>query len=588
MQLAFNGSHVSRSRLDPRLFTASPWSRVALILVASLLPLVSPFPAAAHAGQTPGQPIAATLNYISNAWTVLTRSMDQCKTLYDPKKPGRSTIYFPAGFPIPSKVKDLGRTCPIQIRRLPRVIHDLGEIDVRKIQPEGLLYLPNPYVVPGGMFNEMYGWDSYFILRGLLEAGKLDLAHGIVENFFFEIGHYGAILNSNRTYHLTRSQPPFLSEMVRAVYDAEKSRGREDRAWLEEAYPFIVRTENFWTHAPNLAGTTGLSRYFDFGQGPAPELGSSSDSYYRHAASYLLAHPGAAQGYLTWMRGKPASQNSLGPLFPVYVCNPGAGSLTRPPASETDCEQSGTAALSAAFYKGDRSIRESGFDITFKFGPFGEATPDYAAVGLNCLLYREEKDLEWMSLKLGQAGQARKWRERANHRREAITRYFWNAQQGGYFDYNFKTGKQSRYVYATTFYPLWTGAASRVQAKAVIRNLKLLEEPGGIVMSRETTGGQWDYPYGWAPVQLIAVEGVRRYGDGADADRLSADFLSMIAENFARDRTIYEKYNVVTRSSETNVRVGYTKNQVGFGWTNGVFITLFDELPATRRARLGR
>jgi alpha,alpha-trehalase len=243
-------------------------------------------------------------------------------------------------------------------------------------------------------------------------------------------------------------------------------------------------------------------------------------------------------------------------------------------------------ALAPAFYKGDRSLRESGFDITFRFGPFGDATPDYAAVGLNCLLYREERDLEWISNQLGKKAQARHWAATADERAKKIARYFWNAGRGLHFDYDFKTGQQSDYIYATTFYPLWVRAASQAQAQAVIKQARVLEEPGSVAMSRETTEGRWDYPYGWAPIQLIAMEGLRRYGDDADADRISINFLSMIAQNFDRDRTIYEKYNVLTRSSETHVRVGYKNNQVGFGWTNGVFVTLLHELPAAWRARV--
>jgi alpha,alpha-trehalase len=560
-----------------RVWFGTPFS----ILVALFLLGVGPANPAEQVDSRQG--VSATLRYISQAWNVLTRSMTECKTVYDPKAPSESTVYLPADFPVPLQVTKLEASCPVHVRDLPEVIHGLGQSKAGQIHPPGLLYLPHPYVVPGGIFNEMYGWDSYFILRGLLQAGRLDLARGIVENFFFEIEHYGAILNASRTFYLTRSQPPFLSEMVRAVYAAEESHGRHDRAWLEEAYPFIVKTEWFWTQPPHLAGTTGLSRFFDFGEGPARELGPSSDSYYRHAGSYFVAHPDQAARYLVWMRG--ASGNHLGSLFPVYVCNPGS-TLVR--ASGSSCEGSGAVALSAAFYKGDRSLRESGFDITFRFGPFGDATPDYAAVGLNCLLYREEKDLEWISNQLGKGAEARQWEATAEQRARRINRYFWNAERGLYFDYDFKTGKQSGYIYATTFYPLWAGAASRAQAQAVIKNLRLFSEPGGIVVSRETTEGQWDYPYGWAPIQLVAVEGLRRYGDDADASRISANFLTMIAQNFTRDHAIYEKYNVVTRSSETHVRVGYRRNQVGFGWTNGVFLTLLYELPAAWRQRLER
>ncbi|MDE3180502.1 MAG: trehalase, partial [Acidobacteriota bacterium] len=360
--------------------------------------LLCAFAPHASAAQTPGaQNYSAILHYISSAWSTLTRSMTECGTVHDPKLPGASDLYFPSGFAIPPELRTLSHSCAVRLAHLPRAIHHLGG---PPIQPAGLLYLPHAYVVPGGMFNEMYGWDSYFILLGLLEGGKLDLARGMTENFFFEISHYGAVLNANRTYYLTRSQPPFLSEMARAVYEAERARGRNGQAWLREAYPFIVRTEQFWTQPPNLAGATGLSRYFDFGEGPAPELGKDSDMYYRHAASYFVSHPGAAAGYLVSDRRLQRPSGILGPLFPVYICNPEGRPGGEASGAPKGCEEVEKAGLTPSFYKGDRSLRESGFDITFKFGPFGNATNDYAALGLNCLLYREEEDLAWMSREL--------------------------------------------------------------------------------------------------------------------------------------------------------------------------------------------
>ena len=98
-------------------------------------------------------------------------------------------------------------------------------------------------------------------------------------------------------------------------------------------------------------------------------------------------------------------------------------------------------------------------------------------------------------------------------------------------------------------------------------------------MSPENSGAQWDYPYGWAPVELLAIQGLRRYGYNTEADRLSYKFLSTVIENFQRDGTIREKYNVVTRSSESPVTVGYRENVVGFGWTNGPFLELLHALP---------
>ena len=107
-------------------------------------------------------------------------------------------------------------------------------------------------------------------------------------------------------------------------------------------------------------------------------------------------------------------------------------------------------------------------------------------------------------------------------------------------------------------------------------------------MSRRESEGQWDYPYGWAPTQLLAIKGLRRYGYNADADRISYKFLSMIAENFRRDGTIREKYNVVTRSSETHVGAGYKANVVGFGWTNAAFLEFLHDLPHEEVERLSK
>ena len=176
--------------------------------------------------------------------------------------------------------------------RVLRLPSNISEQQAGAILPHGLLYLPNPYVVPGGQFNEMYGWDSYFIIRGLLRDDHRDLAKGIVENFFYEIQHYGGVLNANRTYYLGRSQPPFLSSMILAVYEADHAAGQADRAWLEKAYGFAVKDHDQWTRAPHLAGDTGLSRYFDEGDGPVPEIMGDPSDYYRGVAHYFLVHEG--------------------------------------------------------------------------------------------------------------------------------------------------------------------------------------------------------------------------------------------------------------------------------------------------------
>jgi alpha,alpha-trehalase len=238
--------------------------------------------------------------------------------------------------------------------------------------------------------------------------------------------------------------------------------------------------------------------------------------------------------------------------------------------------------LTADFYKGDRSMRESGFDVTFRFGPFGAETHHYAPVCLNSLLYKTEKDLEQMSNLLGHPDEARNWKAKAAERQQRMVKYFWDENRGLFFDYNFVTHKRSKYEYATTFYPLWAGLASRTQAQAIIGNLKLFEQPGGLATSRTESQAQWDFPYGWAPIHLLAVEGMRRYDYGVEADRISGKFLSTVLDNFKREHNIREKYNMVTRSSETSIVAGYAQNVMGFGWTNAVFLELLHASPGAR------
>lgn len=549
------------------------------LLVASSLVLLTFFfaalpqaHAAAPASANEGQGLKPILDYISSAWDTLTRSMTDCQSVVDPKLKVSPVLYLPAGFEEPPAVRKLAADCNVRVEHLPIEIQHLGEIDTSKIQPHGLLYLENKYVVPGGRFNEMYGWDSYFIVRGLLRAGRVELARGMVDNFFFEIEHYGAMLNANRTYYLTRSQPPFLSSMFVDVYATMQKEGHADTTWLPRAYKDLEKDYEMWTHEPHLAGQTGLSRYYDFGEGSPAEAVQDETGFYRKVAGYFFFHPAQANDYI--VEGKPGvAQAVAGAPYSLQVCD-AATTMAHP-----ECEKPREFKLSADYYKGDRSMRESGFDVSFRFGPFGAATHHYAPVCLNSLLYKTEKDLEQISRWMGHTADAEKWSQRAAARKELISRYLWDKKQGQFFDYNLQTGQKSSYRYASTFYPLWAGLATPEQAKAVAQNLKSFEQPGGLPMSIEESGAQWDLPYGWGNIEMVAIDGLRRYGFNADADRISYEFLSTVAENFRRDGNIREKYNVVTRSSEAHVEMGYQMNVVGFGWTNAAFLELLHGLP---------
>ena len=521
------------------------------------------------------------LHYISVTWDRLSRSLNACETFLDSKTEGEPVLYLPVEIPSPAELAGLPERCKVRVERLPEKITPEDEKVVAEIRDDGLLFLENSYVVPGGQFNEMYGWDSYFIVRGLLRDDRRDLARGMVENFFYEIQHYGGVLNANRTYYLGRSQPPFLSSMILALYHADVAAGQPNPEWLAKAYRFAVTDYEQWTRAPHLAGDTGLSRYFDEGEGPVPEIMGDPSDYYRGVAHYYLVNEGEQSKHLVRADAQHPPGLILGPAFEVSLCD-----LPPAPSSAPNCAPADRVGLAADYYKGDRSLRESGFDITFRFGPYGVDTHHFAPICLNSLLYKTETDLEEMSRLLNRPADMQRWREKASERKERINRYLWDASRGLFTDYNFETHRRSTYEYATTFYPLWIGLASKEQASAVAKNVSLFEQAGGLAMGRNQTGAQWDYPYGWAPIHLLALEGLRKYGYDADADRISEKFLSMVLENFRRDHTIREKYNVVTRSTTTRVTAGYAVNVGGFGWTNAVFLELLHESPPELLARL--
>jgi alpha,alpha-trehalase len=483
--------------------------------------------------------------YIHQSWDHLQRSMTDCASFPDtktqPTQLNAPILYLPEEQKLTPELRALQQHCNVRILHLPHRIHNEGDLLPSELPTPGLLYLPNPYVVPGGRFNEMYGWDSYFILLGELADNRIPLARGTVENFFYEIDHYGAILNANRTYYLTRSQPPFLSSMVLAVYNAElPTDPKQAHDFLRESLPYLLRDHNLWVTAPHLDPTTGLSRYFDLGQGPVPEMGDDS-TYYTTVTHWLLAHPSAANA--------------------TYLEKSATG--TQPHANGY--------ALTASFYQGDRAMRESGFDTTFRFGPFSGSTQDFAPIDLNALLYKYERDLAFITATLGQPADAITWSTTAGDRLQAINSLLWDPTSGLYFDYNLRTRQRSTYHYITTYYALWAGIASPAKAARMVAALPLFDRPGGLATSTFTSGEQWDDPFGWAPTNWLATTGLIRYGYIGAALNIARQFTTTIATNFTLDGTLREKYNVADSSANVPIAAGYKQNVIGFGWTNAVY-----------------
>jgi alpha,alpha-trehalase len=524
-----------------------------------------------HGSGTPDS--TATRDYIHASWDKLTRSDLDCQSLSDPKIKNAPVLYLPFEMTLPPEVAALEEKCHVRVLRLPRKIEKLGDVMPQELTSEGLLYLPHPYVVPGGRFNEMYGWDSYFILLGLEADHREALAKGIVDNFLFEVEHYGSVLNANRTYYLTRSQPPFLTSMIRLVYEDRSSfaatpegRGEADQ-WLAHAYTVAEKDYSTWARPEHLAGRTGLARYYDYGSGPVPEMADDS-SYYTDIIRSLVEHPSAA-GSSFLIRGSEHPDEAEAARLKMTSCDVHASLL---------CERAwyGGYRLTADFYKGDRAMRESGFDPSDRFGPFSGATQHYAGVDLNCLLYRYERDLAHMGHLLGKPVDAERWDKRAAARAAAINRYLWLPRDGIFADYEFDRGRPSTYAYITSLYPLWAGVATREQADQVESKLSLFERPGGLSTSNTDTGLQWDEPYGWAPTNWIGVAGLDALGFHADAVRIAGHFDAMVDAGFAADGTIREKYNVVTGTARVEVAAGYTENVIGFGWTNAIYLKFKD------------
>lgn len=503
-----------------------------------------------HSTATPSLsfPTAADLravrSYIQRTWKTLTRSTEHILAAAKDSKIGhiqgdRWPVYVSIKADIQVVRQHLEQA--LSAEEMAKIDLRVLPAEVEQIEDHGLLYLPHDYVVPGGRFNEMYGWDSYFIQLGLLRDGEIHLAKSLVDQFVYEVEHYGTVLNANRTYMLTRSQPPVFTLMILAAY-----RHLQDRDWLLSTLSAAESYYYYWNVPPHLNQATGLSHYYDLGEGPAPEvIASEKDehgrTHYERIRDYYRTH--TVEGYDVNLYYDKTRHH-----------------------------------LTDLFFKGDRSMRESGLDPTDRFGPFSIDIIHYAPVCLNVLLYQMEQDMAEINQILGHHDAVTSWRDRAHNRHRMIDKFLWDEDKGQYYDYNFRTGRRRHYDYVTTFYPLWAGIASESQAKKVVQQLDRYEAPGGLRTSTQVTGNQWDAPFGWAPLNWIAIEGLRRYGYTREAERIARKFVSLLVQEFTRKGTLLEKYDVEACSGDVSdeIHFGYSTNEIGFGWTNGVLLELLE------------
>ncbi len=393
---------------------------------------------------------------------------------------------------------------------------------------DSLLPLPKPYVVPGGRFREVYYWDSYFTMLGLAESGHWDKIEDMVANFAYEIDTWGHIPNGNRTYYLSRSQPPFFSLMVELL-------ATHDRDALKNYLPQMEKEHAYWMDGQDslqngkadkrvvkLEDGAILNRYWDDKDTPRPE---------------------------SWLDDVNTAKS-----------NPNR------PATE--------------IYRDLRSAAASGWDFSSRWMDDPQKlstirTTSIVPVDLNALMFKMEKIIASASKAAGDDAKATRYDAMATDRQKAMEKYLWNDKEGWYADYDLKSHKVRNQLTAAALFPLYVNAASNDRAaKVAAATESRLLKPGGITTTTVNSGQQWDAPNGWAPLQWVATEGLQNYGKDDIAMEVSWRFLTNVQHTYDSQQKLVEKYDIT--STGTGGGGGEYPLQDGFGWSNGVTLKMLD------------
>ncbi|WP_270654037.1 alpha,alpha-trehalase [Enterobacter bugandensis] len=393
---------------------------------------------------------------------------------------------------------------------------------------DSLLPLPKPYVVPGGRFREVYYWDSYFTMLGLAESDHWDKISDMVDNFAYEIDTFGHIPNGNRSYYLSRSQPPFFSLMVELLATHDKDALKKYRPQMEKEYTYWMEgVESLQPGQANqrvvkLDDGSVLNRYWDDRDTPRPE---------------------------SWLDDITTAKS-----------NPNR------PATE--------------IYRDLRSAAASGWDFSSRWMDDPQKlgtirTTSIVPVDLNALMFKMEKLLARAGQEAGDSAAASKYEALATARQKAIERHLWNDKEGWYADYDLKSKKVRNQLTAAALFPLYVKAAAQDRAdKVAAATSARLLKPGGITTTTINSGQQWDAPNGWAPLQWVATEGLQNYGQDKVAMDVTWRFLKNVQHTYDREKKLVEKYDV--SSTGTGGGGGEYPLQDGFGWSNGVTLKMLD------------
>ena len=388
------------------------------------------------------------------------------------------------------------------------------------------LPLSHRYVVPGGRFREIYYWDSYFTMLGLVRDRHRMEAESTVRDFADMLARYGHVPNGSRTYYLSRSQPPFLFLMVGLLSG--------DRVGAYARYLDALRTEHrFWM--------------------------SGSDA----------VRPGEAAGHVVRL----ANGEMLNRYWDTRAT----------PREESYAEDvalaAGTMRAPADVYRDIRAAAESGWDFSTRWFADGDhfatiQTTSLVPVDLNALLYGLERAIAQGCGRRHDTACVREYAGQADRRRRAIVRYLWDAQDGAFEDFDWRTARRTGRLTAATLMPLFVGMADRAQADRVAATVAdRLMRLGGLATTTVHGGQQWDEPNGWAPLQWIAVTGLDRYGHRDLADTIAVRWVRTVSGVYACTGRLVEKYDVDTGLPGHG---GEYPVQDGFGWTNGVTRALLE------------
>ncbi|MCX4178617.1 alpha,alpha-trehalase [Enterobacter sp. HSTU-ASh6] len=393
---------------------------------------------------------------------------------------------------------------------------------------DSLLPLPKPYVVPGGRFREVYYWDSYFTMLGLAESDHWDKISDMVDNFAYEIDTFGHIPNGNRSYYLSRSQPPFFSLMVELLATHDSDALKIYRPQMEKEYAWwmdgvdALQPGQANKRVVKLDDGAILNRYWDDRDTPRPE---------------------------SWLDDVNTAKS-----------NPNR------PATE--------------IYRDLRSAAASGWDFSSRWMDDPQKlatirTTSIVPVDLNALMFKMEKLLARASQESGDAASASKYEALATARQKAIESHLWNDKEGWYADYDLKSKKVRNQLTAAALFPLYVKAAAQDRAdKVAAATSSHLLQPGGIATTTVNSGQQWDAPNGWAPLQWVATEGLQNYGQDKVAMDVTWRFLKNVQHTYDREKKLVEKYDVSTTG--TGGGGGEYPLQDGFGWSNGVTLKMLD------------